>query len=58
MYDPAYYEKLLLSGCARPEKVVVLGEGERTAYRHEVLGVGANNSFKPDPLRGSAKFRC
>ncbi|MCC8561297.1 hypothetical protein, partial [Xanthomonas perforans] len=40
MYDPAYYEKLLLSRCARPEKVVVLGEGERTAYRHEVLGVG------------------
>ena len=40
MYDPAYYEKLLVSGAARPAKAVILGEEERTAYRREVFGVG------------------
>ena len=41
MYDPAYYEKLLISGTARPSEAVILGEEERTAYRREVFGVGA-----------------
>lgn len=41
MYDPAYYEQLLLPGSARPEKAVILGEKERTAYRREVFGVEA-----------------
>jgi hypothetical protein len=41
MHDPAYYEKLLVFGAARPEKAVVLGEEERSAYRQEVFGVGA-----------------
>lgn len=41
MYDPTYYEKLLLPGAGRPEKAVVLGEEERTTYRREVFGVVA-----------------
>jgi len=41
MHDPAFYEKLLLSGAGRPEQAVVLGEEERSAYRREVFGVGA-----------------
>jgi len=41
MYDPAYYEKLLIAGAERPAKAVILGEDERTAYRREVFGVGA-----------------
>ena len=40
MYDPAYYEERLISG-ARPAKAIILGEEERTAYRREVLGIGA-----------------
>jgi hypothetical protein len=41
MHDPAYYEKLLVPGTARPANAVVLGEKERTAYRRERFGVGA-----------------
>lgn len=41
MHDPTYYEKLLLPGSGRPEKAVLLGEEERTAYRREVFGIGA-----------------
>jgi|TARA_R100000455_G_C6243530_1_gene101814 hypothetical protein len=41
MHDPKYYERLLLPGSGRPEKAVVLGEAERTAYRREVFGVVA-----------------
>ena len=41
MYDPAYYEKLLIAGSVRPAKAVVLSEEERTVYRREVFGVGA-----------------
>ena len=39
MHDPAYYEKLLMPGASRPEKIVMLGEEERAAYRREVFGV-------------------
>lgn len=41
MHDPAYYDKLLVFGLARPERAVMLGEEDRTAYRREVFGVGA-----------------
>ena len=41
MYDPAYYEKLLIADSVRPAKAVVLSEEERTVYRREVFGVGA-----------------
>ena len=41
MYDPAYFERLLTVGAARPEKAVMLGDEERTNYRREVFGVEA-----------------
>ncbi len=41
MYDPSFYEALLISGASRPAHAVILGEEERANYRREVFGVGA-----------------
>jgi hypothetical protein len=41
MHDPAYYDKLLRPGLARPSSVQILNERDRENYRREVLKIGA-----------------
>ena len=41
MYDPAFYEELLIPGSGRPDRALILGEKERTLYRREFFGVEA-----------------
>ena len=41
MHDPNYYDQLLVRNAPRSDKLVILGEAERVAYRRDVFGVGA-----------------
>lgn len=37
MFDPAYYDKLLAPGAPRSDKIRMLSDADRTAYRREVF---------------------
>jgi len=41
MFDPAYYDRLLAPGAARSDKIRMLNETDRVAYRREVFGTDA-----------------
>jgi hypothetical protein len=41
MHDSNYYDQLLAPSAPRSDKITILSEADRVAYRREVFGVGA-----------------